>query len=120
MNYVLPFPVLTAGIIQSIFLDSNRPNYLNYGSLGSIIGHEIAHAFTQNVSSHDSREEEEIMAAWFNSTLQVFGEMYFLNTTKLWQGDTLKAFNSRSNCIIKELMKTMDIVSIENSLLLLP
>lgn len=34
---------ILAGILTDPFYNPNRPNYMNYGSLGAIIGHEINH-----------------------------------------------------------------------------
>ncbi|XP_018579477.1 neprilysin-2-like isoform X2 [Anoplophora glabripennis] len=90
-------------IIQDVFLDSGRPNYLNYGALGSIVGHEIAHAFSKVATTHDSEEEQEIIATWLNSTSETINELYFLNTTDLWQYDNLEALISRMRCISPEL-----------------
>ena len=34
-----------AGILQGIFFNANIPNYMNFGAVGSVIGHEITHGF---------------------------------------------------------------------------
>jgi predicted metalloendopeptidase len=32
-------------LIQGVFFNPNVPNYMNYGSIGMVIGHEITHGF---------------------------------------------------------------------------
>ncbi|KAJ8967239.1 hypothetical protein NQ317_006654, partial [Molorchus minor] len=40
--------ILPASILQGLMFDDKRPNYMNYGALGSIVGHEFTHGITYN------------------------------------------------------------------------
>ncbi|CAF0766735.1 unnamed protein product [Adineta steineri] len=71
------FPV---AILQTPVFDKDAPKYLNYGGIGFIMGHEIAHGFSDE------------------------GKEYDMNGNKVswWTKATVNAFNIRKKCIIEQ------------------
>ena len=45
--------LIPAGLLQGEFFSSEQPEYLNYGGVGAIIGHEITHGFGRQGSQRD-------------------------------------------------------------------
>lgn len=43
-----------AAILQAPFYDKNQSASQNYGGIGSVIGHEISHAFDANGAKYDA------------------------------------------------------------------
>lgn len=43
-----------AGILQQPYFNANEPDYLNYGGIGSVVGHELTHAFDSAGSQFDA------------------------------------------------------------------
>ena len=72
--------VFPAGILQSPFFSLNRPQSLNYGAMGVVMGHELSHAFDDQGRQYDG---EGNMRNW-------------------WRNDTLLAYKDRIKCIEKE------------------
>jgi len=62
-----------AGILQSPLYNVNQPDYLNYGGIGSIIGHELTHAFGSNGSLFDA--DGLLRNWWTNSTFNQYTDL---------------------------------------------
>jgi predicted metalloendopeptidase len=61
-NFGLNEIVFPAAILQPPFFDLNADDAINYGSIGSVIGHEITHAFDDQGSKFDGKGN---MKSWW-------------------------------------------------------
>lgn len=69
-----------AGILQGAFFNPNRPQYMNYGGIGFVIGHEITHGFDDQGSQYDANGD---LKNW-------------------WAPATRAAYLDRAKCIIDQ------------------
>jgi len=67
MDNSINFP---AAIFQLPFFSTDQPDYLNYGAIGSIAGHELTHAFDSSSSLFDATGV--LNNWWTNSTYYEF------------------------------------------------
>jgi putative endopeptidase len=72
--------VFPAGILQPPFFDPTADDALNYGGIGSVIGHEMTHGFDDQGSRYDPAGN---LANW-------------------WSDADLKAFRERAGCIVNQ------------------
>jgi len=68
---------IPAGILQQPFFDYENSDAQNYGSVGTILGHEMSHGFDDDGRRYDARGE---MKDW-------------------WEPATVEGFKKRSGCI---------------------
>lgn len=69
---------MSAPILQ--LYASDLPHYMNYGSVGFIIGHEIAHGFDDCGRKYDKNTDEIILT----------------------DEDTVQYFKERESCLVKQ------------------
>ncbi|ODQ51979.1 zincin [Saitoella complicata NRRL Y-17804] len=62
--------VFPAGILSKPMFDAKYPSYINYGAIGSVIGHETGHAF-DNLGRHFD-ETGKMRDWWSNATVAEF------------------------------------------------
>lgn len=69
-----------AGILQGAFFDKYKPNYLNFGAIGFVIGHEITHGFDDRGRQFDKDG----------------------NNRNWWNSETDQRFKERAQCIVDQ------------------
>lgn len=74
------FVEIPAGILQDTFYDSELPQYMNYGAIGEVIGHEITHGFDDRGRQYDKDG----------------------NVIDWWEPETNRTFSKKSQCLIDQ------------------
>ncbi|KAI9499158.1 hypothetical protein BDB00DRAFT_753557 [Zychaea mexicana] len=72
--------VFPAGILQSPFFSGEYPDYLNYGGIGAVVGHELSHSFDNNGRHFDAKGR---LSEW-------------------WTKETLEAFEKKTSCFVDQ------------------
>ncbi|HEY6333726.1 MAG TPA: M13 family metallopeptidase [Blastocatellia bacterium] len=72
--------VFPAGILQPPFYDPQADDAMNYGGIGSVIGHEMTHGFDDSGSKFDAKG----------------------NLKNWWSPEDLKNFQARAECVVNQ------------------
>ncbi|KRX62212.1 Neprilysin-2 [Trichinella sp. T9] len=75
--------VFPAGIVQPPFFDPSFPKAVNYGAMGSVIGHEIIHAFDDQGAQYDRHG----------------------NLINWWSTESKEKFKEKTKCIVNQYSK---------------
>ncbi|XP_051172752.1 neprilysin-2-like [Leptopilina boulardi] len=82
---------ISPGILQGVFFKENIPQYMNYGSIGIVIGHELTHGFDSFGASFDKQG----------------------NLVNWWEPESSEKFHSRVQCFINQyenyILKDVDL-----------
>ncbi|KAJ3066269.1 hypothetical protein HDU98_010429, partial [Podochytrium sp. JEL0797] len=64
--------MMNAGILQPPCFSHTQPSYLNYGACGSVMGHELTHAFDNSGRQYDA--QGKLRDWWTPATRDAFDE----------------------------------------------
>lgn len=79
--------VIPAAILQDRFFSTSGPNYVNYASIGTLVGHEITHGFDDQGRQYD----------------------FIGNLVDCWNPETGQQFLEKAKCIIEQYSNYMDL-----------
>nr|XP_012563406.1 unnamed protein product [Hydra vulgaris] len=77
--------IFPAGILQAPYFKYDYPKFVNYGGMGSVIGHEITHGFDNNGRLYDAQGN--------------------YHNDSWWSKESVVKFKDRSNCFVNEYSK---------------
>lgn len=74
-----------AAIMQDVIYNSRQPNYVNFGILGSIVGHELSHAFDSDNAKYDCNFQDHCWwdpktEANYKTRVRCFEDQYYANS----------------------------------------
>jgi predicted metalloendopeptidase len=72
--------VFPAGILQYPFFNQNSPEWLNYGAMGVVMGHELTHGYDDQGRNYDSKG----------------------NLRNWWNQKVLNEFEKKTSCVVEE------------------
>ena len=97
---------IPVGILRPPFFHAGRPNYLNYGAIGAVIGHEITHGFDDQGAQFDkignlvnwwTKETEKNFAAGSQCFVNQYGSITDPQTSKKLNGVNTQGENIADN-----------------------
>ncbi|XP_054161800.1 neprilysin-2-like [Oppia nitens] len=71
---------ILASILQEVFYNKDRPNYMNYGAIGFVFGHELIHGFDDEGRQYDSTG----------------------NLRNWWDTDTDALYKQKAECFVQQ------------------
>lgn len=81
--YFVVFPIC---ILHELFFSLDRPQYINYASLGNTVGHELTHGFDDTGRKYDLNG----------------------NYVNWWNSETEENFSENAQCFIQQYSKFTD------------
>lgn len=79
-SFIIRILVLPAAMLQGLYYNEKRPQYMNFGTLGTMAAVELIKGFTQEGSKYDK-----------------FGHL-----ARLWTNAARRNFNQNTDCLMRE------------------